>query len=69
MVVSCIQLDEDILTVATWAIVAPRSMWPFHFFTNIFVADVIAQKVDWSITPCLAASFTAPINSAGSMFV
>jgi hypothetical protein len=40
MVVSCIWLDEDVLTVATWAIVASRPAWPFHFFTDVSSTDV-----------------------------
>jgi hypothetical protein len=54
-VVLCIQLDEDILTVATWATIASHPAWPFHFFTDVSPADVTSiesRLVHYSLLSC-----------------
>jgi hypothetical protein len=37
-------LDEDVLTLATWATIASWPAWPFHLFTDVSPIDVTSTE-------------------------
>jgi hypothetical protein len=62
-------LDEDVLTLATWATIASWPAWPFHLFTDVSPIDVTSTESGLVCYSFLNCYFTTPVNSVGSMFI
>jgi hypothetical protein len=55
MVFSYFQLDEDVVTLATWAAIASWPAWPLPFFTDVSPADETSTEsglVHYSFLNC-----------------